>query len=261
MIAGHGAAAQGGKADRAWLALPGMSVAPALRMLLQADPAPFGRRFSQQHWQCRRAHRPSCGDAFPQSRYPNHRPVLLLLRAPAWASMVTPSEVLPVCSTGMLRAAALYGGKLHRPESGRADQHRDAGAPALLPNSPRSLAERKSRPVRRWMRQARRHRPPRSMPPANSPARRRNCLGQRLAHAPSLPMMPMRVIANPRFHVLHGRHERHPQYRHSHRCRVSAESGLRTFRAEDGLWEDHRVEDVATSGSFPPRSRAGPALL
>lgn len=27
---------------------------------------------------------------------------------------------------------------------------------------------------------------------------------------------------------------------------MSAESGLRTFRDNDGLWEDHRVEDVAT---------------
>jgi len=31
---------------------------------------------------------------------------------------------------------------------------------------------------------------------------------------------------------------------------ISAESGLRTFRAEDGLWEDHRVEDVATPQAF-----------
>ncbi|MCA0042838.1 NAD-dependent deacylase [Celeribacter litoreus] len=31
---------------------------------------------------------------------------------------------------------------------------------------------------------------------------------------------------------------------------LSAESGLRTFRAEDGLWEDHRVEDVATPEAF-----------
>lgn len=31
---------------------------------------------------------------------------------------------------------------------------------------------------------------------------------------------------------------------------ISAESGLRTFRAEDGLWEDHRVEDVATPLAF-----------
>lgn len=31
---------------------------------------------------------------------------------------------------------------------------------------------------------------------------------------------------------------------------ISAESGLRTFRAEDGLWEDHRVEEVATPEAF-----------
>lgn len=31
---------------------------------------------------------------------------------------------------------------------------------------------------------------------------------------------------------------------------ISAESGLRTFRAADGLWEDHRVEDVATPDAF-----------
>ena len=31
---------------------------------------------------------------------------------------------------------------------------------------------------------------------------------------------------------------------------ISAESGLRTFRAEDGLWEDHRVEDVASPQGF-----------
>lgn len=31
---------------------------------------------------------------------------------------------------------------------------------------------------------------------------------------------------------------------------VSAESGIRTFRASDGLWEDHRIEDVATPAGF-----------
>ncbi len=31
---------------------------------------------------------------------------------------------------------------------------------------------------------------------------------------------------------------------------ISAESGLRTFRASDGLWEDHRIEDVATPEGF-----------
>ena len=38
---------------------------------------------------------------------------------------------------------------------------------------------------------------------------------------------------------------------------VSAESGLATFRAADGLWEDHRVEDVAT----PEAYRRNPALV
>ena len=45
---------------------------------------------------------------------------------------------------------------------------------------------------------------------------------------------------------------------------ISAESGLQTFRAEDGLWEGHRVEDVATpeamtilaaTGQLAPRVR------
>ncbi|HTO14869.1 MAG TPA: NAD-dependent deacylase [Edaphocola sp.] len=31
---------------------------------------------------------------------------------------------------------------------------------------------------------------------------------------------------------------------------ISAESGLQTFRDSDGLWEDHRVEDVATPQAF-----------
>ena len=38
---------------------------------------------------------------------------------------------------------------------------------------------------------------------------------------------------------------------------ISAESGLNTFRAADGLWEDHRVEDVATPDAF----RRDPALV
>jgi NAD-dependent deacetylase len=38
---------------------------------------------------------------------------------------------------------------------------------------------------------------------------------------------------------------------------ISAESGLRTFRAADGLWEDHRVEDVATPEAF----RRDPVLV
>lgn len=31
---------------------------------------------------------------------------------------------------------------------------------------------------------------------------------------------------------------------------ISAESGIRTFRAADGLWEDHAIEDVATPEGF-----------
>ncbi|TDQ59459.1 NAD-dependent deacetylase [Mesocricetibacter intestinalis] len=38
---------------------------------------------------------------------------------------------------------------------------------------------------------------------------------------------------------------------------ISAESGIRTFRAEDGLWEDHQVEDVATPEGF----RRNPTLV
>jgi NAD-dependent deacetylase len=38
---------------------------------------------------------------------------------------------------------------------------------------------------------------------------------------------------------------------------ISAESGLRTFRGSDGLWENHRVEDVATPAAF----RRDPALV
>jgi len=38
---------------------------------------------------------------------------------------------------------------------------------------------------------------------------------------------------------------------------VSAESGVPTFRASDGLWEGHRVEDVATPEGFA----ADPALV
>lgn len=38
---------------------------------------------------------------------------------------------------------------------------------------------------------------------------------------------------------------------------ISAESGIGTFRAADGLWEDHRVEDVATPEAF----QRDPALV
>ena len=35
---------------------------------------------------------------------------------------------------------------------------------------------------------------------------------------------------------------------------ISAESGIRTFRAADGLWEDHRIEDVASPEGFARNS-------
>ncbi|UXU74851.1 MULTISPECIES: NAD-dependent deacylase [unclassified Paracoccus (in: a-proteobacteria)] len=38
---------------------------------------------------------------------------------------------------------------------------------------------------------------------------------------------------------------------------ISAESGIRTFRATDGLWEEHRIEDVATPDGF----RRNPVLV
>ncbi|HPE61767.1 MAG TPA: NAD-dependent protein deacylase [Thiolinea sp.] len=38
---------------------------------------------------------------------------------------------------------------------------------------------------------------------------------------------------------------------------ISAESGIQTFRASDGLWHNHRIEEVATPGGF----RANPALV
>ncbi len=38
---------------------------------------------------------------------------------------------------------------------------------------------------------------------------------------------------------------------------ISAESGIKTFRASDGLWENHRVEDVATPEGF----RRNPSMV
>ncbi|WP_299018643.1 Sir2 family NAD+-dependent deacetylase [uncultured Photobacterium sp.] len=38
---------------------------------------------------------------------------------------------------------------------------------------------------------------------------------------------------------------------------ISAESGIRTFRDQDGLWEDHHIEDVAT----PEGYRRNPGLV
>ncbi len=31
---------------------------------------------------------------------------------------------------------------------------------------------------------------------------------------------------------------------------ISAESGIKTFRDQDGLWEEHHIEDVATPEGF-----------
>lgn len=36
---------------------------------------------------------------------------------------------------------------------------------------------------------------------------------------------------------------------------ISAESGLRTFRDSEGLWEEHRIEDVATPEAFARNPR------
>jgi len=49
--------------------------------------------------------------------------------------------------------------------------------------------------------------------------------------------MPLAISATPRLLVLTG-------------AGVSAESGLSTFRDANGLWENHRVEDVATPEAF-----------
>ena len=42
---------------------------------------------------------------------------------------------------------------------------------------------------------------------------------------------------------------------------ISAESGLATFRDQNGLWCDHRVEDVATPEAFTHNPGLGAALL
>ncbi len=36
---------------------------------------------------------------------------------------------------------------------------------------------------------------------------------------------------------------------------ISAESGIQTFRANDGLWEEYRIEDVATPAAFERNPR------
>ena len=40
---------------------------------------------------------------------------------------------------------------------------------------------------------------------------------------------------------------------------MSAESGIATFRDTDGLWENHRVEDVATPQAFEVNPQIGRA--
>ena len=41
---------------------------------------------------------------------------------------------------------------------------------------------------------------------------------------------------------------------------ISAESGIKTFRATDGLWENHRIEDVATPAKGSSQPGAGASL-
>ena len=36
---------------------------------------------------------------------------------------------------------------------------------------------------------------------------------------------------------------------------ISAESGIQTFRASDGLWHDHHIQDVATPEGFAANPR------
>src|SRR5688500_689944 len=67
---------------------------------------------------------------------------------------------------------------------------------------------------------------------------------------PSLPMMPMRAIAPPSMRCFMGRMDGIRTIVCLTGAGRSAYSGLRTFRADDGLWEDHRVEDVATPEAF-----------
>ena len=42
---------------------------------------------------------------------------------------------------------------------------------------------------------------------------------------------------------------------------ISAESGIKTFRAADGLWENHRIEDVASPEGFAANPALGPRFL
>ena len=42
---------------------------------------------------------------------------------------------------------------------------------------------------------------------------------------------------------------------------VSKESGINTFRDSDGMWEQYRVEEVASIEGWYRNSRSGPGLL
>ena len=42
---------------------------------------------------------------------------------------------------------------------------------------------------------------------------------------------------------------------------ISAESGLKTFRDNNGLWEDHSIEDVATPAGFERNAELVDTLL
>src|SRR5438105_3924915 len=55
--------------------------------------------------------------------------------------------------------------------------------------------------------------------------------------APGLEFAPLRLKRGQRVFVLTG-------------AGISAESGVRTFRDAGGLWEEHRIEDVATPEGF-----------
>jgi NAD-dependent deacetylase len=67
---------------------------------------------------------------------------------------------------------------------------------------------------------------------------------------PSLPTIPIRAIAIPRCLVLMAGMADLRNIVVLTGAGVSAESGIDTFRSAGGLWEQHRVEDVATPEAF-----------
>ena len=75
-------------------------------------------------------------------------------------------------------------------------------------------------------------------------------VAERLARAPA------RVaIGGPAAGAAHGTHPRSGPIVVLTGAGISAESGLPTFRGAGGLWEGHRVEEVATPERVRPRSR------